>query len=101
MCGCAVTGFDDEIGDDFVEDADCFGEGRGGRPFGGGWVGVVGCWMGEGEVMVGGGKVSFGWRRRRGRGCCGGVGVGGCSVLGRDWVGEVGMGWTTVGEEQG
>jgi hypothetical protein len=38
--GCAVADFQDEVGDDFVEDADGFGEGFAGEGWVGAWISV-------------------------------------------------------------
>ena len=46
-----MAGFDYEVCDDFVEDAERFGEGGVDAPFGGGWVGGVGSGV-RGEVAV-------------------------------------------------
>lgn len=51
--------FDYEVCDDFVEDAERFGEGRVDAPFGGGGVRCVGGGVGS-EVAVGGGEGGCG-----------------------------------------
>ena len=51
--------FDDEVGDDFVEDAQRFWEGCVHAPFGRGWVRGIGGGVG-GEVAVGGGECGGG-----------------------------------------